>query len=441
MRISVKFPKGTKDFHSNEIIVREHVCQTIQYIFKLHGGEQIDTPSFERRDLLMNKYGEDQKLIYDLADQGGETLSLRYDLTIPFARYMALTKKQHMKRFQLGKVYRRDQPYMTKGRFREFTQCDFDIAGQFGVMLPDAEVLKIMHDVLSSLKLNFKIKLNHRLLLDGLFQYSGVPDANIRSVSSAIDKLDKTPWEEVKKELIQKQCTEEQADLIGKYVQINGDITPLLEDPLFENASAKQGLTELKTLLEYCSLYKIKDRIHFDLSLARGLDYYTGPIFEAILLDHPIGTISAGGRYDKLVGSFSGKDIPCVGFSVGVDRLCSIFEPHLKSKSTQVLVIGMGSGCLNERLMILQELWDHQISAETQMKNKPKMQAQFDQCDKENIPISVLIGDDEIKNGMVGIKDMRKDGKGQISVKRGEMLEKLKEWLNMENEFELRVKQ
>ena len=431
MRVSVKFPKGTKDFHPADVVVRDFVIGKISNVFKKHGGECIDTPTFERRELLTNKYGEDQKLIYDLADQGGEILSLRYDLTVPFARYMALTKKQHMKRYQLGKVFRRDQPYMTKGRYREFVQCDFDIAGQHGSMLPDSELLYMMSEILGGLNLKYKIKVNHRKLLDGLFSYCGVPEANIRPVSSAIDKLDKSPWDEVRKELIEKGCSEEQSDKIGKYVVINGNssIEDLIKDDLFTNEFAKEGLLELQTLFKYCSSYGMLENVHFDMSLARGLDYYTGPIFEAILLDHPIGTVSAGGRYDELVGMFSGKKIPCVGFSVGVDRLCSIFDEAPKTKHTKVLVVGMGSGCLDGRLTILNELWKEGIEAETQFKPKPKMQAQFDQCDKELIPISVLIGDDELKNNKVGIKDMRVGGKGQVTVDRKDMISTIKQWL------------
>eukprot|EP00835_Amoeboradix_gromovi_P006111 NODE_663_length_5420_cov_0.347679.p1 type:complete len:449 gc:universal NODE_663_length_5420_cov_0.347679:3771-2425(-) len=437
MRISVKFPKGTKDFHPADVVIRDYVVEKITSVFQKHGGECIDTPTFERRELLTNKYGEDQKLIYNMEDQGGEILSLRYDLTVPFARYMALTKRQHMKRYQIGKVFRRDQPYMTKGRYREFVQCDFDIAGQHGSMLPDSEILYMMTEILNGLNLKYMIKLNHRKLLDGLFEFCGVAADKIRPISSAIDKLDKSPWEEVKKELIQKGCTEEVAEKIGQYVSINGNeaIEDLMKDSIFSNGDAKVGLTELKTLFEYCKAYKILDNVCFDMSLARGLDYYTGPIFEAILLDHPIGTISAGGRYDELVGAFSGKKIPCVGFSIGVDRLCSIFEEAPKTKHTKVLVVGMGSGCLESRLSILAELWNENIEAETAFKPKPKMQAQFDICDKELIPIAIMVGDDEVKNGTVGIKDMRLGGKGQVTVPHSMMIKTVKEWLLDINEL------
>jgi histidyl-tRNA synthetase len=187
-----------------QMAIREKAFTTIRSVFKKHGASEIDTPVFELKETLTGKYGEDSKLIYDLQDQGGELLSLRYDLTVPFARYVAERGLSSIKRFHIAKVYRRDQPQMTKGRFREFYQCDFDIAGTYSPMIPDAEVLIVVVDILASLKIgNFLVKVNHRKLLDAMIDLAGCDKRKFKAICSSIDKLDKEPWEKVKKELIQ----------------------------------------------------------------------------------------------------------------------------------------------------------------------------------------------------------------------------------------------
>ncbi|CAN2389961.1 Anticodon binding domain of tRNAs [Pristimantis euphronides] len=285
----LKTPKGTRDYNPKQMAIREKVFNTIIHCFKRHGAETIDTPVFELKETLTRKYGEDSKLIYDLKDQGGELLSLRYDLTVPFARYLAMNKITNIKRYHIAKVYRRDNPAMTRGRYREFYQCDFDIAGQFDPMIPDAECLKIVHEILSELELGeFLIKVNDRRILDGMFAVCGVPDTKFRTICSTVDKLDKTPWEDVRSEMVrEKGLAAEAADQIGEYVQNNGGldlIEKLLKDPkLSQNKHALEGLNDMKTLFQYLELFGVTDKISFDLSLARDLDYYTGVIYEAIL--------------------------------------------------------------------------------------------------------------------------------------------------------------
>ncbi|XP_050835813.1 histidine--tRNA ligase, cytoplasmic [Serinus canaria] len=312
----LKTPKGTRDFGPKEMAIRERAFKAIISCFKRHGAEVIDTPVFELKETLTGKYGEDSKLIYDLKDQGGELLSLRYDLTVPFARYLAMNKITNIKRYHIAKVYRRDNPAMTRGRYREFYQCDFDIAGQFDPMIPDAECLKIVHEILSDLQLgDFVIKVNDRRILDGMFAVCGVPDSKFRTICSSVDKLDKVPWEEVRSEMVgEKGLSPEAADRIGEYVQLHGGldlIEQLLQDPkLSQNKVAKEGLGDMKLLFEYLTLFGITGKISFDLSLARGLDYYTGVIFEAVLLQQEnehveeplsVGSVAGGGRYDGLV--------------------------------------------------------------------------------------------------------------------------------------------
>lgn len=416
---NIKTPKGTKDWTGSDVLIRDHIFKTISDVFKRHGGTSLDTPVFELRDILAGKYGEDSKLIYDLQDQGGEICSLRYDLTVPFARWLAMNSDvRSMKRYHIAKVYRRDQPAMTKGRMREFYQCDFDIAGaQFDPMVPDAEVLRIASEVFEGLGWDGKytIKINHRKILDGLFEVCGVPQDKIRTISSAVDKLDKLPWADVRKEMVEEKGLEgEVADKIEKYVNQKGGqelLESLLKDEgLLANESAKQGLEEMGLLFEYLDAFKVLDNVSFDMSLARGLDYYTGLIYEVITegsappaatSDQPsersgkkgkskgnldededrsndpsvgVGSIAAGGRYDDLVGMFSSKaQIPCVGISFGVDRIFSITKARMereknnqaRSSEVDVYVMAFGgkgfTGLLKERMEICKSLWEADI--------------------------------------------------------------------------------
>ncbi|XP_045432440.1 histidine--tRNA ligase, mitochondrial isoform X3 [Pipistrellus kuhlii] len=343
----LKTPKGTRDFSPQQMVVREKILDIIVSCFKRHGAKGLDTPAFELKEMLTEKYGEDSGLIYDLKDQGGELLSLRYDLTVPFARYMAMNKLKKMKRYHVGKVWRRESPTIAQGRYREFCQCDFDIAGDFDPMIPDAECLKIICEILTGLQLgDFLIKVNDRRILDGMFATCGVPESKFRAICSSIDKLDKISWKDVRHEMVaEKGLAPEVADRIGDYVQCHGGLSlveQMFQDPrLCQSKQALEGLGDLKLLFEYLTLFGIAEKIRFDLSLARGLDYYTGVVYEAVLLQAPapaeeeplsVGSVAAGGRYDGLVGMFNpkGHKVPCVGLSIGVERIFSIVEQRMK---------------------------------------------------------------------------------------------------------------
>ncbi|KAI8992207.1 histidyl-tRNA synthetase [Pilobolus umbonatus] len=475
---TLKVPKGTKDYNDKDMAIREKVFNTITTVFKKHGAVTIDTPVFELKEILSGKYGEDSKLIYDLKDQGGEECSLRYDLTVPFARFLAMNGKeyQNIKRYQIAKVYRRDQPAMTKGRMREFYQCDFDIAGTYDSMIPDSEILAILCEALTNLDVGkFTVKINHRKILDGIFEVCGVPAQNIRPISSAVDKLDKLPWADVKKEMVEeKGLAPEIADKIGEYVKHKGgrDLLDLLkkDQKLMGNVNAAAGLKDMETLFDYLEVFKVMDKMSFDLSLARGLDYYTGIIYEAVTeksappklaegvlpkkkagtdeLDEStvgVGSIAAGGRYDNLVGMFSGKNkkgvpnlqIPCVGVSIGVERVFSILMSkqkveEIKSNEVEVFVIAVGDGLLKERMQIAKELWDAGIKATYMFKNKPKLDKQFAACEKDMIPYAVIFGKDELDKGVVRIKDMRSKDEtqgGGIIVQHSNMVNEIRKRL------------
>ncbi|KAI8321505.1 histidyl-tRNA synthetase [Martensiomyces pterosporus] len=462
--------------------VRSGIFNTITSVFEKHGAVTIDTPVFELKEILTGKYGEDSKLIYDLKDQGGEECSLRYDLTVPFARYVAMNGITNIKRYQIAKVYRRDQPAMTKGRMREFYQCDYDIAGQYDAMIPDAECVRVAVEVLTSLDVGgFVIKINHRKILDAIFEVSGVPEDKIRTISSAVDKLDKLPWADVRKEMTEEKGLDGAvADKIGEYVQLRGGqelLEKLASFPeLMKSTKAQEGLADMGLFFKYATIYNILDYVSFDMSLARGLDYYTGIIYEAVLTEEDVrpteaqptatsakevkesgeidesqvrvGSIAAGGRYDELVGMFSasrrskGKaskknQVPCVGISFGVERIFSIIMSRLqtqeiKANKTQVYIISLMDGLLEERLRIATELWDSGIAAEFAYKAKPRLQNQYNTCDQEVIPWAVLIGKDEVEKGMVKIKNMAfkvAGEEGGVAVQRSDMVAELKKRL------------
>ncbi|KAH8878184.1 Histidine--tRNA ligase, cytoplasmic [Schistosoma japonicum] len=493
-KYNLKVPKGTRDRDPLQMTILEGVFNTIIQCFKRHDAVTIDTPVFELKEVLSGKYGEESKLIYDLQDQGGESLSLRYDLTVPFARYVAMHKIKSIKRYQIGKVYRRDQPAMTRGRYREFYQCDFDIAGDYGLMLADVECLRIIYEVLSELDLgDFVIKINHRRLLDGLFAACDVPPNKFVSACSSVDKLDKASWEDVRRELCEdKGLSPEAADKIGSYVQLTGgmDLVERLESDnhLNNQSSAKTALQEMRLLLDYCKALGIQDRISFDLSLARGLDYYTGVIYEAVLkgftynprantessvtnetdlnssVKHKksskksknpeeqleeesipssesmvVGSVAGGGRYDGLVGMFdsSGTRVPCVGFSFGVERLLAIKEALatssdkskciVRSTETEVMVAGAHKGLIMQRLQCCQLLWDAKIKATMSHKNHPRLLDQLQYCESTGIPLAVVLGESELARNTVKLRDIQ--SREEYEVVYTDLVNKIKELL------------
>ncbi|XP_077983585.1 histidine--tRNA ligase, cytoplasmic-like isoform X2 [Glandiceps talaboti] len=444
----LKCPKGTRDFDPKQMAIREGVFTTITECFKRHGAETIDTPVFELKETLTGKYGEDSKLIYDMADQGGELLSLRYDLTVPFARYLAMKKISNIKRYHIAKVYRRDNPAMTRGRFREFYQCDYDIAGAYDVMIPDAEVVKIVAEILTELKLgDFEIKVNHRRFLDGMMACCGVPKEKFREICSAIDKLDKTPWDDVRTEMVDaKGLDPSVADKIGQYVKKRGGaalVEELLKDQDFaKNEDTVEALEEMKVFFNYCDLMNITKNVVFDLSLARGLDYYTGLIYEGMLTGTKVestqetigvGSVAGGGRYDELVGMFDpkGKQVPCVGVSIGIERIFSIIEARLsaskekiRTTETQIMVAAAQKGLVDERMKLSNELWGAGIKAEMSYKKDPKLLTQLQYAEESGIPYVAILGEDEIKRGVVKLKDT--STREEVEVSRADIVAEIK---------------
>lgn len=490
---TLKCPKGTRDWAGPDKVLLNDILNRIRAVFLSKRVPELDTPVFELQEVLKGKYGEDSKLIYDIADQGGELLSLRYDLTVPFARWLSMNPNlREYKRFAVGKVYRRDQPAVKKGRMREFWQCDVDFAGASGVMVSDSRIISIISEVFEALEWGdgFTIKLNDRRILDGLFEVCGVPAEKIRSISSAVDKLDKMPWSEVKKEMVELKGLEEPvADRIWEYVQLKGGkgdsqsavdlLTQLKSDEkLMANEKAKTGITEFETLLEYLDAMDALRNVSVDLSLARGLDYYTGVIYEVITegsrptlptegdtkakddkktakkakkvadededrSDDPtvgVGSVAAGGRYDNLVSRFNDKaNVPCVGVSFGVDRIFSVIQSriaagqsfsYLTSNAIDVYVLALGGKDFNsmkERLIVVRTLERAGFTVGFSPDTKPRTDKQFKEVEKLGAAISVILGEDEVKSGKLKVKvnglmdenDPRKTG---ITIERGELV-------------------
>ncbi|EFX06651.1 histidyl-tRNA mitochondrial precursor [Grosmannia clavigera kw1407] len=463
--VQLKVPKGTRDWTGADSIIRDSIFQTVTDVFRRHGAVALDTPVFELKEVLAGKYGEDSRLIYDLADQGGELCALRYDLTVPFARWLAMNKVQQFRRYHIAKVYRRDQPAVARGRMREFYQCDFDIAGQYDRMIPDAEILRVVHEVFAALQQDIVVKLNHRQILDGIFAVSGVPDDKIRTISSAVDKLDKLPWAEVRKEMVEeKGLAEVVADQIGDYVKHSGDIATVVallraDARLAADPNIQQGVADMELLATYLDAFGVpSSQISFDLSLCRGLDYYTGLIFEVIVrptaeeaeeasaqdrkkskskskaAEEPqVGSIAAGGRYDNLVGMYGKTQIPCVGISFGVDRIFTILKARREKEAgrqrvreTDVYVMAFGAGAgftglLTERMRIARRLWDAGIKAEFVAKTKPRLPQQFKAA--EDVPLGVILGEDELAQGQVRLKMLGTGAAGEADEKdRGQLV-------------------
>jgi len=436
-KLTLATPQGTRDFHPDNMIVREKIINTIKKIFKCHGAEEIDTPVFEKREILFGKYGDNNKLVYDLEDQG-QPLSLRYDLTVPFARYIAQHGRTSMKRFHIAKVYRRDHPSIPQGRYREFYQCDLDYAGFSDIMLADVEILQTFIDALSHVcVMNFVVKINHKKLLTDIMSLCGIAGHMCQTACSSIDKLDKEPWDVVSKELFEKGVDTNSINNIKKYVTIHGEprkVLKNLNEMFANNEEIKKILNEMEVLFKYLDAFGCINKIEFDLSLARGLDYYTGIIFEAVLIkensDIRLGSIGAGGRYDNLIGMFSkqNKNIPAVGCSIGIERLFTLMESQSqRTKETQVLVHPIGTNMICEVLAIVKELWDADITAEFTYETNPKMKSQIEYALSCKIPFMVIVGENELKNGEIIIKTMNKN---QDKIKRKEVVQCVKKLIN-----------
>ncbi len=443
-------PQGTRDFSATVVRKRNFIFNTIRSVFELYGFQPLETPAMENLDTLMGKYGEEgDKLIFKILNNGLENpdkhlqakedfekilsgkstkgiteRALRYDLTIPFARYVAMNHGQltlPFKRYQIQPVWRADRPQ--KGRYREFYQCDCDVVGSRS-LLNEVELASIYCQVFEMLKLPVTIHINSRKILAALAEISGGME-RMMDITIAIDKLDKIGLEKVKEELSKKGLEEEQIQTIEKYLSIEGNDKEKinqLEQLLGNNENGKAGIAEIEYILHYqlqttnhkpdCPAGRLKT----DFTLARGLNYYTGIIFEVKAVDVQMGSIGGGGRYDDLTGLFGVPDVPGVGISFGVDRIYDVMEelqlfPEEVQMGTQVLFFHMGEAESKNAFGLMQQLRQQGIRCELYHESA-KFDKQFKYADKKQIPFVVIIGSKELEELTCLVKNLH-DGQQQ----------------------------
>jgi histidyl-tRNA synthetase len=429
-------PKGTRDFSTSDMLRREYIFETIKSVFRLYGYQPIETPAMENLSTLMGKYGEEgDKLLFRILNSGDflsgaddEDLKnrdtaklaaricekgLRYDLTVPFARYVVQHRDEIVfpfRRYQIQPVWRADRPQ--KGRYREFFQCDVDVIGSDS-LLNEAELIQIIDEVFARLKLNVTIKLNNRKILAGLAEYGGVPE-KITDITVALDKYEKIGWDSVREELIGKGITENVVSEFGEIIRVfdkdNEEKITHLKKVLSATPSGMKGLEELSSLLTMLKRMELRSEVVFDLTLARGLNYYTGAIIEVKSSDVSIGSICGGGRYDNLTGVFGMEGVSGVGISFGADRIYDVLNTlnlfgTSGSSATQFLVLNFGEGTMDYSMKILSSLRKAGINSEL-YPDQVKLKKQMSYADAKKIPFIIIAGEDEIKNDSVTIKNM-----------------------------------
>ena len=436
-------PKGTRDFSPAEMACRNYIFDTVKSIFKKYGYAPLETPAMENLTTLLGKYGDEgDKLLFKILNSGeafagvdAEELShsnalslkvcekgLRYDLTVPFARYVVQHQNEitfPFKRFQIQPVWRADRPQ--KGRYREFYQCDVDVIGSQS-QINELELVQIADEVFRKLDINVCIKINNRKVLQGLAEIIGHPDKLV-DITVAIDKIDKIGLQAVKEELSERGIDSDGIAILEPILQMQGTnreklaaIRTVLSGSSTTSGCSTasevglKGVDELEELFNYIESANIKQKVEIDLSLARGLNYYTGAIFEVKALDFQIGSICGGGRYDNLTGIFGLPNISGVGISFGADRIYDVLKgldkfPKDAIEGTKLLFSNMGSAETAYALPIAAQLRSQGISCEIYPDNT-KLKKQFDYATKKGIRYFAIIGEDEIKAGEVTLKDL-----------------------------------
>jgi histidyl-tRNA synthetase len=428
-------PKGTRDFSPLEMARRNHIFDAIRKIFKVHGFLPIETPAMENLSSLMGKYGDEgDKLLFKILNSGdfkarlspeqlaetpagklGAMISgkgLRYDLTVPFARFVV----QHLndisfpfKRYQIQPVWRADRPQ--RGRYREFYQCDVDVIGS-NSLLNELEMIQIIDEVFDALGLKVVIKLNNRKVLAGITEVIGAPE-RMTELTVAIDKLEKIGLEKVMAELEQKGLSSNSIGKLVPVLKMEGPDTrklDFLEDFLKGSRTGMEGLEEVHSLLRYIEACQVTAGVEFDLTLARGLNYYTGSIMEVKSTEADIGSICGGGRYDDLTGIFGLEGVSGVGVSFGADRIYDVLLqlerfPERGSLDTTLLFVNFGDAEVNHILPILGRLRKSGIASEL-YPDQVKMKKQMTYANNRKIPFVALVGEQEIRDGVVTLKEM-----------------------------------
>lgn len=449
--IKPSLAKGTRDFSPQEMVKRNFIFDTVKAVFKKYGYAEIQTPSMESLSTLTGKYGDEgDKLIFKILNSGDylskvkpdllaqansnamissiSEKALRYDLTVPFARYVVMHQNDislPFKRFQVQPVWRADRPQ--KGRYREFYQCDVDVVGSDS-LLNEAEFILIYQEALSNLGLkDFTIKINNRKILSGIAEVIGKPELII-DMTVAIDKLDKIGLDGVTKELVERGFTAGDIDKLKPVILLEGSNEQKLSSlktVLATSALGLSGISEIETVFDYVNeLIKtdtsLKPNVELDITLARGLNYYTGCIFEVKTNEVAMGSIGGGGRYDDLTGMFGLKGLTGVGVSFGADRIYDVLQelnlfPESAAAGTKVLISNFDTKAERYALPILQQLRKANVAAEL-YPSSAKLKKQMSYADDKHIPYVILIGSDEMETGLLTLKDMQSGQQQKLSV-------------------------
>lgn len=425
-KIRPRIYKGTRDFLPQQMIRRNYVLRIIQSIFEKYGFDPLETPAMELWETLSGKYGEEgDRLTYRFIDRGDREVGLRYDLTVPLSRVVAMYPQElpkPFKRYQIQPVWRADKPQ--KGRFREFYQCDIDIVGSDS-MLAEAEIIAILNEILTTLGFRkYSIRINNRKILSGIAQTCGVKGELEFALYRAIDKLDKIGMAGVEEELRKSGISAQAIARLQQILEIGGsneDRLKICEQAISGSAAGAEGLKELRELFTYLQSYAVPEENYlFDVKLARGLDYYTGPIYETVVEEPRIGSITGGGRYDKLIGMFSGQEQPATGSSVGFERIITVMEemhmfPDEVHTTAQVLVTVFDSASLPYSIRIARLLRAAGINTDLYT-GKSKLRGQFGLANDRKIPMVVIAGPDEQVNAKANLKDMRSGEQQQLKL-------------------------
>ena len=429
-------PKGTRDFSPVEMARRNYIFDTVKDIFQRYGFQSIETPAMENLSTLMGKYGEEgDKLLFKTLNSGDfiskvtddelhernsirltnkiSEKGLRYDLTVPFARFVVQHRSEisfPFKRYQIQPVWRADRPQ--KGRYREFYQCDVDMIGSTS-LLNELELVQIINDVFTRLKINTVVKINNRKILAGIAETIGEAD-RIIDITVAIDKLDKIGLDKVNLELLEKGVSQNAVDKLQPILKLSGTNAEKLDqiEVVIGNTSVgKKGVDEVRTLFNYLAGFDLNTDVELDLTLARGLNYYTGAIFEVKAKDVQIGSICGGGRYDDLTGIFGMPDVSGVGISFGADRIYDVMTqlelfPADAVASTNVLFVNFGAKEEAYCLPILAKLRANRVNAEI-YPEAAKMKKQMTWADRKQVTFVAMVGDEEIAQGKVTLKNMK----------------------------------
>ena len=434
----LKNVRGTTDYGGKDAMIRNYISKTLQEVFEKYGYSPLETSILCYYDLLTLKYENDNdivKEIYNVSDQGKRNLALRYDLTVPFAKYIATNRgiKLPYKRFEIGKVFR-DGP-IKKGRTREFIQCDVDCVGIEGQMI-EAELISIFVEGYKQLGIDIIIKYNNRKLMNGIIEVCKIDKEKISQVITIIDKFEKLSKQELEFEFNKINIEENQIENLYNYLKMDfNEISNMFKDS--QNFNIREGIKELNELNQYIKALNLDGYVRFLSTLARGQEYYTGTVFEVYIADESIkSSIGGGGRYDNMIGDFinDGKKYPAVGISFGLDVIFEILKEKQEfNNNTQVYIIPMNNKTL--ALKVAEELRNNRINVDVEMSDS-KLKKVLNNLDEKNIPIAIILGDNEIKENKIIIKDMKNSF--QIYEKIDNYIETIKEMLSI-GKFEYKI--